>query len=536
MDELPSAYTGSDAYLFVAYSHHDRATVYPEIRWLQGQGMNVTFDEGVSPGSEWSDAIARQIQGCDHFIYFVTPASASSEHCRRELNFALEENRRVLAVHLEPTEVPAGIRLSLNNRQAIFKHMLDDDAYRRKLGGSLMRDDAPARAVPEPQRSTTRRLHLAVASGVYADESVSRDLRSAIARYLSWQGGIYRAHDAGTGRAPADRQADYRIEVSVRLQRPEAEISWQVSREESGEIVWANRTTEPNKTFRARSDRVAEMIGEGAVQIIAEHELHRVAGQTLAELGYTHLLLKAGQLNYLVRHEVEERRQALEQAMGLEPHAGLPHASLAELIAWQIINGMSGDPEQALQTLQREARTALRLEGNDPAVLLSVGITYCRIGRHGPGLSLIRRAHRLAPTVAAKDQLARSLCFAGRPEEAIALFEEILDTMPQGLSFPYVRLAVAQAQAGRLEAALRNSVESVLNFPEDYYGWFVHANLLAQLDREVEAREALREGQRLAPGLTIETVIDRTAATYGSSEAQRRWLTAGLKRLLGNSG
>jgi TolB-like protein len=66
-------------------------------------------------------------------LFFVSPRSVVSEHCRRELNFAQEEGREVIAVHLEPTEMPAGLRLGLNNRQAILKYKLDEDEFHKRL-------------------------------------------------------------------------------------------------------------------------------------------------------------------------------------------------------------------------------------------------------------------------------------------------------------------------------------------------------------------------------------------------------------------
>ena len=126
------AYKGGDPYVFVCYSHTDQ-DVDAEIRWIQDQGINVWYDEGISPGSEWSDALAQAIEGCTHFVYFLTPGSVASENCRRELIFAQEEHRQVLAVYLEETDVPSGLRLSLDNRQAILKYQLSDEAYQHAL-------------------------------------------------------------------------------------------------------------------------------------------------------------------------------------------------------------------------------------------------------------------------------------------------------------------------------------------------------------------------------------------------------------------
>ena len=138
MEKPFPAYRGNEPYVFVSYSHADGDAVFPEIRQLQERGVNVWYDTtGIGPGSEWNDEIAIAIKGAAYFIYFITPRSAASEHCRRELNFAQSENIRVFSVHLEETHLPDGLRLSLDNRQAILKYVLDLSDYQETLTKAL---------------------------------------------------------------------------------------------------------------------------------------------------------------------------------------------------------------------------------------------------------------------------------------------------------------------------------------------------------------------------------------------------------------
>ena len=139
MVEPQPAYSGNDPYIFVSYSHADEDIVFREISWLQAQGINVWYDTtGIGPGTEWSDEIAKAIQSASRFVYFITPQSVSSEHCRRELNFAQAEGQAVVAIHLEKTEVPPGLRLSLDNRQAILKYRLKPEEFQTSLLRTLL--------------------------------------------------------------------------------------------------------------------------------------------------------------------------------------------------------------------------------------------------------------------------------------------------------------------------------------------------------------------------------------------------------------
>ena len=133
MEKPFSAYQGGDPYIFVCYAHDDSGIVYPEIEWLHASGINVWYDEGITPGEEWNEELGRAIDGAAHVVFFVTPNAATSRHCRDEIQFAISRKRDTLAVHLVPTELPLGLDLSLGARQAIIKSELSARAYREKL-------------------------------------------------------------------------------------------------------------------------------------------------------------------------------------------------------------------------------------------------------------------------------------------------------------------------------------------------------------------------------------------------------------------
>ncbi|MGD8418201.1 MAG: TIR domain-containing protein [Pseudomonadales bacterium] len=153
MERPFQAYEGDEPYVFVCYSHEDRALVYPEITRLKETGIRIWYDEGIAPGSEWSDMLASRIEACAAFLYFVTSRSVISERCRREVNYALEQPCGMLAVHLEPTELPSGLKLTLSNRQAILKYDEPQDVYETRLSHAIW--DAQRRDMQEAPSTNT---------------------------------------------------------------------------------------------------------------------------------------------------------------------------------------------------------------------------------------------------------------------------------------------------------------------------------------------------------------------------------------------
>ncbi len=145
MDRPFSAYTGSEPYIFASYSHKDASAVFPELTRLRDQGFNVWYDEGIDAGTEWRGEIAQAIENAHLFVYFVTPESAKSQNCLKEVNFADKQNISIIAIHLEVTELPSSLDLTLSDRQAFFKYEMPKREYQQKLQARTLSylDQAP---------------------------------------------------------------------------------------------------------------------------------------------------------------------------------------------------------------------------------------------------------------------------------------------------------------------------------------------------------------------------------------------------------
>ena len=128
-----AAYRGDEPYAFVSYAHEDAEVVFAELAALTEQGVRVYYDEGIHPGHTWHDALAKAIEQCAVFVLFVTARSVASRNCQRELAFALDNDKPVVAVHLEDTELPSGLRLAIGDCQAIIRSRFDEGRYRERV-------------------------------------------------------------------------------------------------------------------------------------------------------------------------------------------------------------------------------------------------------------------------------------------------------------------------------------------------------------------------------------------------------------------
>lgn len=133
------AYRGNEPYVFISYAHDDQDKVFAEIKRFNKAGFYVWYDEGISPGNEWTDEIADALDGCSLFVVMITPTSAPRKNVLNEINFALDENKPFLAIHLEETEIKGGLKLRIGSNQAILKYNMTDEEYEYKYIEAFMR-------------------------------------------------------------------------------------------------------------------------------------------------------------------------------------------------------------------------------------------------------------------------------------------------------------------------------------------------------------------------------------------------------------
>ena len=112
MDKPFPAYIGDEPYVFICYAHEDGKIVYPEISWLRDQGINIWYDEGISAGKVWRRELAEAIQGASKLLYYISDASLRSEHCNREIEYALDKSIEVVPVYLDETKLTPELDLA----------------------------------------------------------------------------------------------------------------------------------------------------------------------------------------------------------------------------------------------------------------------------------------------------------------------------------------------------------------------------------------------------------------------------------------
>lgn len=93
--------------VFISYSRKDKAFTQKFHDALVGAGKDAWVDwEGIPLTADWWNEIQRGIEAANAFVFIISPDSVRSEICRDEINYAVQNNKRIIPIlHREVLEI-----------------------------------------------------------------------------------------------------------------------------------------------------------------------------------------------------------------------------------------------------------------------------------------------------------------------------------------------------------------------------------------------------------------------------------------------
>ncbi len=384
VDRPFAAYVGDEPYIFVSYAHEDSEVVYPEIQWLRGQGFNIWYDEGISPGSAWSDEVALALSQCAVFLYFISPRSVASKNCLNEVNFCLSRERTILSVHLEETALPMGVELSLSAMQAIIRGnhttVLYQDKLVTALNSLLPRIPSPLAAATHSATATDR-PSIAVLPLVnrssdpqneYLCDGLSEELINGLSslkalRVASQLSSFrFKGGDLDPGAIGRQLRVAHILSGSIQKDGNRVRINVQLSQVENDSMLWSNRYShELSDVFQLQEDVAREVINALKIELDADQDGKEIDVGTRDAGAYDLFLLALHEARPLTRQASERAIGLLKRAVELDPAFGRAHWVLADLYGQLKIYGL---PPKEMDAKRRGAIGRARDSGFVPRV------------------------------------------------------------------------------------------------------------------------------------------------------------------------
>ena len=127
--------------VFISYSRRDQELVRDLVDRLTARGKDCWIDwEDIPPSAEWLREIYEGIEGCDAFVFVITPDSARSLVCRDEIDHAEKLNKRIVPLlgrDIDGTELPEAIA---SRNWIVLPQPIDPDEAVDRLVDAIERD------------------------------------------------------------------------------------------------------------------------------------------------------------------------------------------------------------------------------------------------------------------------------------------------------------------------------------------------------------------------------------------------------------
>ena len=106
--------------VFISYGSADRERIQDLVSRLRQAGITVWIDEaGIEGAAMWSEEIVGAINHCKVLILAISSNSTKSKNVVRELALASEEEKTILPVFIESTDIPESMKYQLAGIQRV---------------------------------------------------------------------------------------------------------------------------------------------------------------------------------------------------------------------------------------------------------------------------------------------------------------------------------------------------------------------------------------------------------------------------------
>ena len=549
-DPIIPAYAGDEPYVFVSYAHSDGAFVLEQIRWLNEQGIPVWYDEGISPGQNWPEELAKAIEAATAMVLFVSPRSVESEHCIREATFAISRRKPVLAVHIEPTELPPGLELSIADKQAIMLSGLDTATYQSKVLTTLtayLHGGAPDVA---PQATTTTAI-TAVGKPAVAvlpfklrsrnpkDDYLGVALADALITFLGgdeqlavrpWNA-VERYARASLDPLAVMRELNVKHLVEGSLQKIDTRIRVHLKLWTDGEQAMSHTHDGDMNNLFELQDEMAERIA-AALGLGDGKERERPPTQNSA--AYDLYLQGVDRLTRLNRWDTRTGVEMLKQVVRLDPEFSEAWGRLASSSLEMALSFEPNDP-QWYQLGEEAIHKTLELEPTNTYAHYAHGRLLwspTKGYQHRPALRAMGRALKIQPSmIHARNWHALILMHIGLMDDAVASLKTSLELAPDD-PLTHFGFGHAALYAGNMEESIVHHERSMSLEPNHQYTNLFMAYMWAysgELERAYQALAAARQLIGEDPMLTSTEALIQARA--GEPEAARVTITRALEQL-----
>jgi len=301
----------------------------------------------------------------------------------------------------------------------------------------------------------------------------------------------------------------YVLEGSVQRSADRIRITAQLIDALKGRHLWAERYDRDLTEIFALQDEITLKILKAIQVKLTEGETTYLSVPDAGGKQDLDCYLKTMEaLGHVQRANVEDlnvARRIAEEAIATCPELQKPYTLMAAIHMMDYWFGTSKSPKKSIGKAIELAQKSLAVDDTRAETHALLGQLYCLAKRWNKAIAEGERGVALNPSGAdVKYWYAATLTFAGKPEEAIPLFEKAIRLNPFGPSRYFLSYGHALRYAGRFEEAISANKKAIQREPNNF---FAHLNLAATYNMVGLAKEAQAEASevlRLKPKFSLD--------------------------------
>ncbi len=313
--------------------------------------------------------------------------------------------------------------------------------------------------------------------------------------------------------------ARYIVEGSVRKGGNRVRITAQLIDAEEDHHLWSEKWDRTLEDIFDVQDEVSETIARRAAPSVRGHEQNRLTRKRPENLSAWEEHLQGLQCYHERQRKdyedlgLAQARQHFEKAIELDPTLSDGHSYLAFCGIWEIIQRITKDSKQTLNSVLASARQAQVLNPENPVALGVMACYYLFLGDQAIARDFAKKAIGFNPSYAANYFfLAAIQAHYGEFQEAESSALKTIELSPVDpeLGEFFIPLSYSYLGQCKYEEALEAVEKTLQQYPENGFSLGTRAAILGHLERGSEGKIALDRYLALRPNL-------KTRANFRSS-------------------
>jgi adenylate cyclase len=442
-----------------------------------------------------------------------------------------------VAARLEALAQPGGVCLSKNVHEIVNKktdfqfHDLGEQTVKNTVvhAVDVTLDGTSQRKLPESttgqQSSTEKPPAIAVLPFVnmsgdpeqeYFADGITEDIITNLSLWRTFpvisrnSSFTFRGKSQNLKQVANELGARYIVEGSVRKGGNRVRITAQLIDAEEDHHLWSEKWDRTLEDIFDVQDEVSETIARRVAPSVRGHEQNRLTRKRPENLSAWEEHLQGLQCYHERQRKdyedlgLAQARQHFEKAIELDPTLSDAHSYLAFCGIWEIIQRITKDSKQTLNSVLASARQAQVLNPENPVALGVMACYYLFLGDQAIARDFAKKAIGFNPSYAANYFfLAAIQAHYGEFQEAESSALKTIELSPVDpeLGEFFIPLSYSYLGQCKYEEALEAVEKTLQQYPENGFSLGTRAAILGHLERGSEGKIALDRYLALRPNL-----------------------------------